>query len=260
MKLLLSIGLAACLFMTLPVSAFSIEPLKIGVADEPYPPFTWKEPDGKWKGFEIDLSMAICAAIKRQCVTVNTRWDGLIEALTTKKIDMIMSSMVITDERRKVIDFTIPYYSTGAAFMGSRGSVLVLTRDGMKGKTVGVQDSTTHAADVQSKFGDVATIRTYPTQEEANDDLVAKHVDVVFADKVALAEFLKKPQASGLAILADVPPGERGVTKVGAGLRKEDKALTGEVNAAIATLLANGDYDRLAKPYFDFDIYGLPRK
>lgn len=260
MKSLLRIGLAACLFMTLPASAFAIEPLKIGVADEPYPPFTWKEPDGKWKGFEIDLSMAICAAIKMQCVTVDAGWDDLIHALTTKKIDMIMSSMVITDERRQIIDFSIPYYSTAAAFMGPRGSVLVLTRDGMRGKTIGVQGSTTHAADVQSKFGDVATIRTYPTQEEANDELVAKRVDVVLADKVALAEFLKEPQSSGLAILADVPPGERGITKVGAGLRKEDKALTGEVNAAIATLLTNGDYDRLAKPYFDFDIYGLPRK
>lgn len=260
MKTLLRTALAACLLMTLPAFVLAAEPLRIGVADEPYPPFTWKEPGGQWKGFEIDLSMAICAAIKIPCVTVDTAWDGLIEALTTKKIDMIVSSMVITDERRQVIDFTVPYYSTAAAFMGPKGSVFVLTRDGMKGKIIGVQGATTHAADVRNRFGDVATILTYQTQEEANADLVAKRVDVVLADKVALAEFLKQPQAAGLAILADVPLGEKGVTKVGAGLRKEDSALTAKVDAAIAMLLANGDYDRLAKPYFDFDIYGLPRK
>lgn len=260
MKTLLHIGLVACLCLMSPAAAPAADPLRIGVAGEPYPPFTWKEADGTWRGFEIDLSKAICTKIKTECITVETAWDGIIPALTSKKIDIIMNSMTITDERRKVIDFSVPYYSTGAAFMGARGSVLVLTREGMKGKVIGVQGSTTHAAYIEGKFGDVANIRTYPTQDEANADLVAGRVDVVLADKVALAEFLKQPQASSLAMLADVPPEDRGVTRVGIGLRKEDKALTAKINAAIGTLLASGDYDRLARSYFDFDIYGLPRK
>ncbi len=258
MNRLLTLALTACLSLAAITIAHAAEPLKLGLAPEPYPPFEWKEADGKWKGFEIDLGKALCAEIKRDCVLVEIAWDGIIPALQTKKIDVILDSMTITDERKKTIDFTDPYYSTVPAFIGPKDEKIELTKDGMKGKVIGVQVSTTHAAYAQSAFGDVAEIRTYATQDEANSDLVAGRVDYVLADKVVLNEFLKSDAGKDLALLADVTSG--GPALVGAGVRKDDKELLTSLNTAIATILKNGEFDRIAKPYFAFDIYGLPRK
>lgn len=258
MKRLLTLAFTACMSLAAITVAHAAEPLKIGLAPEPYAPFEWKEADGTWKGFEIDLSKAICKEIKRDCVIVEIAWDGIIPALQTKKIDVIFNSMTITDERKKMIDFTDPYYSTVPAFMGPKGEKIELTKEGMKGKVIGVQVATTHAAYAQSTFGDVAEVRTYATQDEANSDLIAGRVDYVLADKVALNEFLKSDAGKDLALLADVTAG--GPSLAGAGIRKDDKELLAAFNTAIATLLKNGEYDKLAKPYFAFDIYGLPRK
>jgi polar amino acid transport system substrate-binding protein len=189
---------------------------------------------------------------------VEIAWDGIIPALQSDKIDVIFDSMTITDERKKTINFSDPYYSTVPAFIGQKGEKIELTKDFMKGKSIGVQVSTTHANYVQQAFGDVADVRTYTTQDEADADLVAGRVDYVVADKVALDAFLKTDAAKDLGFLADVTA--NGPSLVGAGIRKDDTKLLGEFNEAIATLLRNGEYDRIAKPYFAFDIYGLPRK
>jgi polar amino acid transport system substrate-binding protein len=258
MKRLMTLALTACMSLAAIAVAHAAEPLKIGLAPEPYPPFEWKEADGTWKGFEIDLGEALCAEIKRDCVLVEIAWDGIIPALQTKKIDVILDSMTITDERKKTIDFTDPYYSTVPAFIGQKDEKIELTKDFMKGKSIGAQVSTTHAAYAQSNFGDVAEVRTYATQDEANADLVAGRIDYVVADKVALGAFLKTDAAKDLGFLADVTAG--GPALVGAGIRKDDTKLLAAFNTAIATLLKNGEYDKVAKPYFTFDIYGLPRK
>lgn len=258
MNRLMSFCIAASMSLAAGAFAQAAEPLRIGLAPEPYPPFEWKEADGTWKGFEIDLGKALCAEIKRDCVLVEIAWDGIIPALETKKIDVILDSMTITDERKKTIDFTDPYYSTVPAFIGQKGEKIELTKDFMKGKTIGAQVATTHAAYAQSNFGDVAEVRTYATQDEANSDLVAGRLDYVLADKVVLNEFLKSDAGKDLALLADVTSG--GPALVGAGVRKEDKQLLADLNGAIAAILKNGEFDKIAKPYFAFDIYGLPRK
>jgi len=259
MKRLLSFAIATCMTFAV-AAAVNAEPLKIGMAPEPYLPFEWKEADGTWKGFDIDIGKAICAEIKQECVLVEVSWDGIIPALQAKKIDMILNSMTITDERSQIVDFTIPYYSTGTTFIGPKGSTIELTPDGMKGKVIGVQVSTTHAAYVERMFKDVAEVRTYATQDEANADLVAGRIDTVVADKVALDAFLKSPAGADLAMLADVPAEDGGALSAGIAIRKEDKELTAKVSTAILALVKSGEYDRIAKPYFSFDIYGLPRE
>src|SRR5689334_21359088 len=83
-----------------PAPAPSRGPVHCGVAAEPYPPFSSKDANGKWVGFEMDLMNAVCEAEKMNCELVETAWDGIIPALTEKKIDVIWSSMSRTEERR----------------------------------------------------------------------------------------------------------------------------------------------------------------
>ena len=126
--------------------------IKFGVAAEPYPPFTSKDASGKWVGWEIDLMNASAQQMNEKCELVEVAWDGIIPALTSKQIDVIWSSMSITDERKKTIDFTDMYYDTAAAIIGAKNGDTDITPEHLKGKTIGVQVSTTHERYVAEVF------------------------------------------------------------------------------------------------------------
>jgi polar amino acid transport system substrate-binding protein len=234
------------------------EQVKIGVAAEPYPPFTSPDASGKWVGWEIDFVDAVCAEEKLDCVITPVAWDGIIPALTTKKIDAIVSSMSITAEREKTIDFSDKYYNTPTAIIGPKDQKFGATPDDLKGKVIGVQVSTVHAVYAKKHFTGAQEIKEYQTQDEANNDLAAGRIDAVQADSIALGEFLKSDQGKACCDLKGMvaPDDEVLGPGVGAGIRKEDTALKEKFNAGIKAIRANGKYDEISKKYFDFDIYG----
>ena len=238
--------------------AAKAEQVKIGVAAEPYPPFTSPDATGKWVGWEIDFVNAVCAEEKLDCVITPVAWDGIIPALTTKKIDAIVSSMSITDERKKTIDFSDKYYNTPTAIIGPKDQKFGATPDDLKGKVIGVQVSTVHAVYAKKHFTGAQEIKEYQTQDEANNDLAAGRLDAVQADSIALGEFLKTDQGKACCDLKGMvaPDDEVLGPGVGAGIRKEDTALKEKFNAGIKAIRANGKYDEISKKYFDFDIYG----
>src|SRR5699024_3217376 len=96
---------------------------------------------GEWTGFEVEIAQAICEEMNRECVTTPTAWSGIIPALNSGKIDMIIGSMSITDKRDKLVDFSKPYYNTGFAFVGPKSMDVELPQ-GLKGKILGVQSAT----------------------------------------------------------------------------------------------------------------------
>ncbi|MDG4882420.1 transporter substrate-binding domain-containing protein [Mesorhizobium sp. WSM4884] len=258
MKTVLKTFAAALLFGVAAMGAAKADQVKIGVAAEPYPPFTSPDATGKWVGWEIDFIDAVCAEEKLDCVITPVAWDGIIPALTTKKIDLIVSSMSITDERKKTIDFSDKYYNTPTAIIGPKDQKFGATPDDLKGKTIGVQVSTVHAVYAKKHFTGAQEIKEYQTQDEANNDLAAGRLDAVQADSIALGEFLKTDQGKACCDLKGMvaPDDEVLGPGVGAGVRKEDTALKEKINAGIKAIRANGKYDEISKKYFDFDIYG----
>lgn len=233
--------------------------LKVGIAAEPYPPFAAPDASGTWGGWEVEIAKALCAEAKLECEITPISWDGIIPALTTKKIDMITASMSITAEREKTIAFSDKYYNTPTGIIGPKGEAFDATPEGLKGKIIGVQVSTIHEAYAKKHFGPTAAeIKIYQTQDEANADLAAGRVDAVQADAIALKDFLDTDQGKECCDMkGNVVDDPEVLGKgVGVGLRKEDTDLRDKMNAAIAGIRANGKYDEIAKKYFDFDIYG----
>ena len=229
--------------------------VKIGIAAEAYPPFAEKGADGNWQGWEVEIIGAVCAAMEENCEVVPVAWDGIIPALLANKIDVIMASMSITEERMKTIAFSDKYYNTPAVIVAGKGMDISGDAMSVKGKIVGVQVSTTHANYVEKHFGD-AEIKTYSTFDEHNQDLVAGRVDAVVGDSLAMQPFLTSDVGSNFEIkssLSDVAVFGPGV---GAGMRKEDTDLAAKVNAAIKKIREDGSFDAISSKYFDFDIYG----
>ena len=247
-----AIGLAA-------VTGASAQQVKVGIAAEPYPPFTSPDASGNWQGWEIDFMQAMCAEAKLDCVVTPVAWDGIIPALTAGKIDMIVGSMSITEERLQTIDFSDKYYNTPTGVIGAKGVAFEATPEGLAGKTLGVQVATVHQVYANKHFGEAgATVKEYQTQDEANNDLAAGRIDAVQADSIALSDFLKTEQGAACCELKGNVKDDPDIlgAGIGVGLRKGDTELKDKVNAAIKVIRANGTYDTITKKYFDFDLYG----
>ena len=207
------------------------------MAAEPYPPFTSPDASGKWVGWEVEIIDAVCAEAKLECEVTPVAWDGIIPALTTKKIDMIMSSMSITDERKKTIDFSDKYYNTPTGDHRRQGrETFDATPEGLKGKIIGVQVSTVHAAYAKKHFGDRPPrsrstrprTRPMPTWRPAGSmpcrPMRSRSTTFLATDQGKECCDMKGNVAEDVEMLG---PG------VGVGLRKEDTELKDKLNAAI---------------------------
>jgi polar amino acid transport system substrate-binding protein len=222
--------------------------LKMGVAAEPYPPFTSKNAEGVWEGWEIDVMNAVCAEIGEKCAVEEVAWDGIIPALTSKKFDAIMSSMSITDERKKSINFSDMYYNSGSLIIGAKNGDMDFSPEHLAGKTLGTQVSTTHGKYAEKYYGGKgAEVKTYATQDEANADLAAGRLDYVEADAIALQAFLDSDQGKACCEAKGTVPNDPEIlgAGVGFGVRKEDTALLDKLNAGIKAVAAKGGFKEI---------------
>ncbi len=231
--------------------------LRFGMDSAPYPPFSETSSSGEMIGWEVEIGAALCEAMGETCEVVPVAWDGIIPALLAKKIDAIVGSMSITEERMKTISFSDKYYNTPAAIVAAKDSAIDGTPESIKGKIIGVQVSTTHQNYAQAYYESMADgVKTYQDFNEHNQDLVAGRVDAVVGDSLAFQDFLNSDAGQNFEIKASLNDEKIFGPGVGAGIRKEDTELVAKFNAAIKQIREDGTYDEISKKYFDFDIYG----
>ncbi len=230
--------------------------IRIGV-EGAYPPFSQIDTDGKLKGFDIDIANALCGEMKVECALVQQEFDGMIPGLLSRKIDAVVASMSITEERKKSVDFSDKYYQTPARFVAKTDSKLDVSATGLKGKRIGVQRTTIHDRFATATFNQSEIVR-YTKQDDAFLDLSAGRLDGALVDLMAAnAGFLKTPAGKGYAFIGPIYSDPK-FFGVGAGIavRKADAALRDRLNAAIKAIRANGTYKKIQDKYFDFDVYG----
>jgi len=247
-------ALAAAL--AVPAEAKDWTKIRIGV-EGAYPPFSEVGPDGKLKGFDIDIANALCAQMKAECTLVQQDFDGMIPALQARKFDAVIASMSITPERQKQVNFSDKYYHTPARLVIKAGTKVEPLPEGLKGKKVGVQRATIHDRFATDTFKGAEIVR-YTKQDEVFLDLAAGRIDATLVDSVAAdVGFLKTPAGKGFQFVGPTYT-EPKYFGVGAGIamRKTDTDLQKKFNEAIAAIRANGTYKKIQDRYFDFDVYG----
>ena len=252
---LLSAALAIGLLSAGAVAAQDPDWKEIRIATEgAYPPFNFVDAAGKLQGLDVDIANALCAEMKATCTIVAQDWDGIIPGLKAGKFDAIVASMSITEERLKEIDFSKKYYSSKLSVMTKADSDLVdIKPENFEGKTIGAQSSTPQAEQAEALFGKHgAAVKLYPSQDEADMDLLNGRLDGVIADKFYLAAWMKDSGKGCCKLIGDLAEGQ---TEIGVGLRKEDKALKQKFDAAMDAIVADGTYKTIVSKYFDFDIY-----
>jgi arginine/ornithine transport system substrate-binding protein len=240
--------------------AAKAQPHEITIAmDATYPPFAYTDGAGKLVGFEVDLANALCEEIRMKCHLVNVGWDGLITGLMARKHDALMTSMNITEERRKVIDFSQPYYHMQNRFVAKKGVAITISKDGLRGKTIAVQRATAQDKFATEQWGDVARIVRYPGANEPYLDLLNGRADLHFGFIVQINDgFLAKDgNDKNFALLGPTYTGKDSKLLgegVAIGLRKNSDALRETFNKGLAALKAKGIFKKINDSYFSFDL------
>lgn len=233
------------------------ETIRFGIAKEPFPPFTQKNADGQWVGFEIDLMNAICQEMKADCPIVETPWTGIIPALNAGKFDVIWSSMSITPKRMTAIDFSDRVYHLPVVFLGPKSQPINIdfkNPASLNGNIVGMAG--VYYRDFVMKYFPSADVRVFDTHARLSFELTTGHLDVAIMDALEADVVLTSTDGSEFAIFATAPRDPLFGLGVGGGFRKSDTDLRQRFNAALQTLHRNGTYDALARRYFDFDPNG----
>ena len=225
-----------------------------------YPPFNFVDPAGKIGGFDVEIGLALCAKMKVECDVVAQDWDGIIPGLIAKKYDMIIASMFITEERKKQVAFTDPYYIAAMTHAAPKNSGITdFTNEGMKGKTIGAQSGTTQADYAAAVYPD-ADIKLYPTQDEVNLDMANGRLDLQVGDMIPLLDWVTKNEDGkacceliGQPILDKKFVGDG----VGIAVRQQDNGLREKLNKALADIRADGTYKAINDKYFSIDVYTM---
>ncbi|MFP5078354.1 transporter substrate-binding domain-containing protein [Rhizobium sp. YIM 134829] len=240
-----------------------------------YAPWNLTNADGSLGGFEPELAKVLCERAKIECTLVASDWDGMIPALNAGKFDVIMDALSITEERKQIIDFTIPYAATPAAFATAKdsslanaagtGKVISMTpgqtgvseiealKEAFKGKTIGIQAATVYAKFVYDNFGSIAEIREYKTGADRDLDLQNGRIDLGFDDAV----YFNNAFASADGALAFTGPeivGSIWGEGEGLGVRKADPELRDKLSAAIKSALDDGTVKTLSLKWFKVDV------
>ncbi len=223
------------------VTSQAQEVLRVGT-DATFPPMEFVDND-KRTGFDIDLVEAIGKVMNRRIEWVDIDFKGLIPGLVSKRFDVAVSAIYITDERKKVVDFTDSYYAGGLVAMVKDGNSAIKTLSDLNGKKVSVQVGTKSVGFLGTNYPKVQLVEVEKNQEMFNLVDIGR-ADAAVTGKPAAFQYVRT--RGGLHVLDQQLTTE----EYGMALRKDTPELTKAVNGALAKLKTDGSYAQIVKKWF----------
>lgn len=216
------------------------------VGTEPsFAPFEFqKEGSNEFTGFDIELIQAIGKQMGYKVEIQNMGFDALIPALTSGNIDVAIAGMSINEERKKVIAFSDPYYTSGLIIMVDKNNNDIKSLADLEGKRIACQIGTT--GEKKSRSIPNAVVTAFNTQSEASMELKNGGADAVINDAPVVDYYL----AQGGSEVAKTVGEKMEAENYGIGIKKENTQLVADINKAMAELKANGEFDKIYKKWF----------
>jgi His/Glu/Gln/Arg/opine family amino acid ABC transporter permease subunit len=219
--------------------------------DATYPPFEYKVGD-QFLGFDIDLGNEIGRELGVAVSWVPMEWSGVLGALETRKCDLVMSGVTITDERKKGYAFSRPYFLSGQAIVRRRGESSIRTIKDLVGRKVSVQEETTGQYALVKAGVPKDRILKFDQLQDGLMDVRNRKSDAVVADLPALKAILKKGYAE-LEIAQPKPFTQENVAVVA---RPSEPELVYAINQAIDRILVDGRYARIYEKWMGEAVTG----
>lgn len=234
--------LALSLLLTLCACSRS-DKLIIGT-DATYPPFEFVDSSGQISGVDIEVGREIGKALGKEVEFRNINFDGLITALRTGSVDLVLSSMTATPERRQSIEFSEPYVKTGLAILVAKNSTVQSAADlKTPGRKIVVRLGTTGETWARENLKD-AKIIALDADVSCVMEVVNASVDAWIYDQLSIMNHHAKHPETTRALLA---PLREEVWAV--GLKKGNEELKTKVNEVLARMRGDGSFTQLAERF-----------
>lgn len=222
--------------------------IKVGL-EGTYPPFNYQDESGKLTGFEVELAEALAKELGVSAEFQPTKWDGILAALESKRLDVVINQVTISDERKKKYDFSTPYTVSGIqALTRKADGDSIKTAADLAGKKVGVGLGTNYEQWLKESVPQ-ADIRTYDDDPTKFQDLNVGRIDVILVDRLAAFEMVEKT-GGRLAVAGDAFSRQES----GVALRKDNPELLAAIDKALAKLKADGTLKQLSEKWFKADV------
>ena len=222
--------------------------LKVGL-EGTYPPFNFQDENGQLTGFEVDLANALAEELGVKAEFQPTKWDGILAALESKRLDVVINQVTISEERKQKYDFSTPYTLSGIQALTRKADVdSIKSAADLAGKKVGVGLGTNYEQWLKENVPQ-ADIRTYDDDPTKFQDLNVGRIDVILVDRLAAFEMVEKT-GDRLAVAGDAFSRQES----GIALRKGNPQLLAAIDAAIAKLRADGTLKQLSEKWFGADV------
>lgn len=208
--------------------------------DATFAPMGYRDENGELVGFDIDLAKEVAKRMGVEARFKPCEWDGIVFDLRSKNIDMVWNGMTVTPARAKQVLFSEPYLANNQIIFTRKDEGTYSIKD-LAGKVVGVQlgSSGALAVDKSAIRKEIKDVKKYATNVEALMDLEAGRLDAVVMDEVSGKYYNKKKSTLNYSVeqLAN--------EEFAVALRKNEKALTDEINKQLNAMKADGTFDTL---------------
>jgi ABC-type amino acid transport substrate-binding protein len=186
---------------------------------------------GEAIGFDIDLGKEIAKGMEMEPEFKAIPWDNIFTSLEREEIDLVISSVSITDERKKLYAFSVPYLNAGQVILTAKTNTAITKPADLTGKKVGAQQETTSLEQAQ-KYSTGA--KAYPDPDAAVADLLKGTLEAVIVDLPAAKGYTVKNPT--LKIASDPFTSEY----YGVVMKKGDAAMQEHVNTVLRNLEQKG--------------------
>jgi polar amino acid transport system substrate-binding protein len=226
---------AVSLFLLTLCGAVYAETTIVFATDATWPPMEFVNDQKQVVGFSIDFMTAAGREAGFKPVFKNTAWDGIFSGLASGKYDAVVSSVSITKERKRVMDFSEPYYTVRQALIVNKASQATSLAD-LKGRKVGGQIGTTGYFAI--KAADGVEAKSYDEVGLAMEDLNVDRIAAVVCDDPVAANYALDKYKDRLKIVAVIESGE--AENYGVAVNKGNSETLALINRGIAAVKAKG--------------------
>ena len=209
--------------------------------DAAFPPFGYLD-NGNIAGFDYDIMSEIAKLTDMKVEFNQMQFAGLLPALQTKKIDVIIAGMTVTEERKEFVNFSETYYVSSQVILVHRDNNDITNFDNLAGKNVGTVIGTT--GDVVMTENERVNTKKFDTGAQAVLSLKEKKIDAIVFDKEPCKNFAKYNEEIKL-IDSDSVQEDYAIA-----VRKEDTSLLENINRGISIIMTNGTYENLIEKNF----------
>lgn len=209
------------------------------------PPFGFVDPKShQIVGLDVDYANAVARKLGVKVQLQPTNPANRIAFLTSRKVDLVFANFTITDERKKEVDFSIPYFASGTQFIAKKG--VLKSPDQLNGLRIGADKGTTNEQQVREQFPK-ATIVAYDDTPFAFAALRTGNVQAITQDGPKLVGLLARvPDREKY----EIPPFSISRDYEGVGVPKGEERLLAAVNQALQQLEADGTATRIYDQWF----------